>query len=652
MQNGFHVGDSHQVEPPLNSVTGPAGTVRLEPKVMQVLVLLAAHAGQVVTKERLMRTVWPDAFVTDDVLTRAISELRRVFGDDAKESRFIQTIPKSGYRLIARVSSSGGDQEIAAPGQPAHRETLAAGTGHVIEPPTEAGRASAHDPTRWRSWKPGLWAISLAAVVLVGVVVWGWLGADIQVPRVTIAVLPFEHLGGDPEREYLTDGLTEETSASLGQIDPEHLSVKGRTSTKAYKRTPKSLEEIGRELGVEYLVEGSVRAESGRLRVTAKLIRVRDQEQIWAESYDREPGSILELQRDLSVAIARQVRLRLSPDRVNALTRRHSQNAEAYDFYLHGRHFWNQLTPETNRRATEYFVRATELDPEYALAWSGLADAYSASPINSDAPPVVVSKQAREAASHAVASGPDLVETQTALGTVMYWLDWDWPAAERAYRKAISLDPSYAQAHRLLGVVLASMGRHEEARSAMLRARELDSLYPMQHALSAHAEFLAHDYQSGLKFAEQATAVGPAFWISYFQLALVHERLGNNELALKALNDAEALSGGNSKIVSLRGYILAKLGRTNEAESVLRTLKNIDPEKYVPPYAMALVHAGLDQRDSAFEWLDRAIEARDVHLVWLTQDSKWDPFRDDPRFRGLLERCNFMRTARPSPTTH
>ena len=298
MQNGFHVGDSHQVEPSLNSVTGPAGTIRLEPKVMQVLVLLAAHPGQVIAKERLILTVWPDAFVTDDVLTRAISELRRVFGDDAKEPRFIQTIPKSGYRLIALVSSSGAD---ADPKQAVHLATVTAGNDLVTAPAAEAGRSSAHEQTEWRSRTLGLGAIGLAAVILVGVVVWAWRGADTRVPRVTIAVLPFEHLGG-PEREYLTDGLTEETSASLSQVDPEHLSVKGRTSTRRYKSTRKSLAEIGQELGVEYLVEGSVQAESRRLRVTVKLIRARDQVQIWAESYESEPGSMLELQRELSAA--------------------------------------------------------------------------------------------------------------------------------------------------------------------------------------------------------------------------------------------------------------------------------------------------------------------------------------------------------------
>jgi TolB-like protein/DNA-binding winged helix-turn-helix (wHTH) protein/Tfp pilus assembly protein PilF len=618
LQNGFHVGDSHRVDPSLNSVTGPAGTIRLEPKVMQVLVLLAAHAGQVVAKERLMATVWPDTFVTDDVLTRAISELRRVFGDDAKESRFIQTIPKSGYRLISGVSSSGADKEIAAPGQPVHLEMR-------------------------RSWKLALLAISLAVVIVAGVVVLNQLRAGPQVPRVTIAVLPFEHLGG-PEREYLTDGLTEETSASLGQIDPEHLTVKGRTSTRRYKSTRKSLAEIGQELGVEYLLEGSVRTESRRLRVTSKLIRARDQVQIWAESYESEPGSMLELQRELSAAIARQVGLRLSPDRLTALAPRHTRNAEAYDLYLRGRHLWNQLTPETNRRAVESYQRATQLDSKFALAWAGLADIYSASPINSDVPPRDVSAQARDAAARAVASGSDLAETQTALGTVHYWLDWDWPAAETAYRKAISVDPGYSQAHRVLGLVLQAMGRHDEAREAMLHARERDPYYPMQPAVSAYERLLARDYSSALEFAQQATAIGPSFWIGYFQLATVYEQLGNSELALEALQKAQALSG-NSKMLSLRGYILAKSGRTNQAEEVLRTLKSIAGDRYVPPYAMALVYAGLGQRDSAFEWLDRAYAERDVHLVFLA-DPKWDPFREDPRFRALVKRCDFMRTAK------
>ena len=280
---------------------------------------------------------------------------------------------------------------------------------------------------------------------------------------VTLAVLPFENLGGTPEHDYIADGFTEEATTALGQIDPEHLSVIGRTSVMGYKRTTKSLAEIGRELGATYVIEGSIRAEGQRWRVTSKLIRVRDQVQTWSASFDSEPSSMLEFQRELSKAIAEPIRLRVSPERLTALGRRQSRNPEAYDLYLRGRHLWNQLTPPTNRRAVEHFARATELDPEYSLAWSGLADAFSASPINADAPPLDVCPRARDAAAHAVGSGPDIAESQTSQGMVHYWLDWDWSGSEAAYRKALVLDPSSAHAYCLLGVLLGTAGRHAEA---------------------------------------------------------------------------------------------------------------------------------------------------------------------------------------------
>ena len=309
------------------------------------------------------------------------------------------------------------------------------------------------------------------------------------------------------------------------------------------------------------------------------------------------------------------------------------------------------MTPETNRSAAASYLRATQLDPGFALAWSGLADIYSASPINGDVPPLEIAEQASTAVNHAVAAGPNLAETQTALGTVHYWLDWDWPAAETAFRKAIAVDPSYSQAHRQLGLVLTAMGRHDEARDAMSEARRLDPFYPMQTAVSAYERLMARDYASALDFARRATNVAPKFWIGHFHLAVVYERLGNSELALKALAKAEAASG-NSKMLSLRGYILAKSGRTNEAEEALRTLKSIARERYVPPYTIALVHAGLGQHDQAFAYLEKAYEVRDVHLVFLAaQDPKWDDLRDDPRFRRLVERCDFMRTARLSAVT-
>jgi DNA-binding winged helix-turn-helix (wHTH) protein/Flp pilus assembly protein TadD len=463
--------------------------------------------------------------------------------------------------------------------------------------------------------------------------------------KMTLAVLPFENLSADPEREYLADGLTEETSASLGQIDPEHLSVIGRTSVMAYKRTKKTVAEIGRELDAAYLLESSLRAEGERLRITCKLIRVRDQVQVWSESYDSEPRSLLNFQRELSGAIAQQIRVRLSPDRLNGLARRQTGSAEAHDLYLRGRHFWNQLTPATTKRASEYYSRATALDPEYALAWSGLADAFSASPINGDAPPLVAAPRAREAAAHAVQAAPDLAEAQTSWALVKFWFDWDWASAETALRKASAIDPSYPFAHRMLGILLAHMGRHDEAQVAIRRARELDPLVAVEHALSAQVAFVAKDYAAALQFARQSIVVDPEFWIGLFQLGQAYVQLGESELALDALNNAGRFSGGNSKVLSLRGYLFAKLGRTNEALQVLNTLEAIARDRYVPPYAMAQIHLGLGDRDLALEWLERAFDVRDVHLVLLPADPKWDSVRGDARFVALLKRCGFTTPA-------
>ena len=457
---------------------------------------------------------------------------------------------------------------------------------------------------------------------------------------VRIGVLPFENIGAGAEREYLADGLTEETIVSVGQIDPQHLSTIGRTSVMVYKRSSKSLAEIGKELDAAYLVESSLRAEGVRLRITSRLIRVRDQLQIWSASYDSEPGSILTLQRELSQAIAEQIRLTLSPERLRALGRRQTRSAEAYDLYLQGRHFWQQLSPPTTKKAIEYFARATDLDPNYALAWSGLADCYSSGPVNGDAPPQMFWPKAREATARAVSAEPGLAEVQTSLGSLKFWLAWDWPAAEVAYRKAIELDPSYPLAHRMLGVLLSHMCRHEEAQASIGRARELDPLYVMHQSLSSQIAFGARDYPAAVQFARQAIVVDPDFWIGQLHLAQVLVELGEIDLALAALNNSGKL-GVNSKVIALRGYVFARMGRSEEAQNVLQTLLAIARERYVPPYAMAIVHAGLGQFELALQWLERCYEARDVHLVFLTMDPKWDPIRSEPLFSNLLRRCGF-----------
>jgi DNA-binding winged helix-turn-helix (wHTH) protein/tetratricopeptide (TPR) repeat protein len=456
-----------------------------------------------------------------------------------------------------------------------------------------------------------------------------------------LAVLPFENFSGDPGREYLADGLTEETIAALGQVDPARLGVIGRTAVLPYKHSTGTIADIGRELRVTYLVEGSLRAESGRLRITARLVCVQGQVQVWSASFDSEPRSMLEFQRELAGVIAQQVRLQLAPERLAAMSSRQTQNAQAYDLYLRGRHFWHRLTPATTRDALEHYRRATVLDPTYALAWSGIADAYSAGPITGDAEPRKVWPIAREAAGEAVRAQPDLAEAQTSYGFLKFWLDWDWPDAERAFRRAIELDRNYALPHRMLGLLYSHLGRPQEALPAMRRARELDPLLAVHHGLSAQVAFAARDYALAAQFARQALVVDPDFRVGHFQLAQTSVGLGAYDFAERALDDASRNSGGNSKVAALRGYMNARLGRRSDAEQALRALIELRRERYVPPCAIALVYAGLRQFDEAAVWLERACEARDVHLVFLPIDPKWDEFRADSRFKKVLKQCAF-----------
>jgi DNA-binding winged helix-turn-helix (wHTH) protein/tetratricopeptide (TPR) repeat protein len=467
---------------------------------------------------------------------------------------------------------------------------------------------------------------------------------------IVIAVLPFEMIGGSPDTEYLADGLTDEVIACLGQVDATRLQVIGRTSVMRYKRTAKPLQEIGREFGAAFLLESSMRFEGGRVRVTSKLIRASDQVQNWSASYDAEPSSMLAFQRELSVAIAEQVRLRLSPERLDALKRRQTRNAEAYDWYLRGRYYWNNFTPATTRRAIECFARATELDPQYALAWSGIADAFSSAPIHADADPADAWPKARTAAENALRSEPELPETQTSVGLLNFWLNWDWAAAETACRNAIRLDSSYSLAHRMLGILLAHKREDVEARQEMDRARSLDPHDAMHYALSAQVSFVTRDFSAAIQFARQSTIIIPGFWIGHYQLAQAYEQRGEYDLALEALHKAAESGGGNSKVLSLRGYLLAKSGRKQEADSVLETIASMAQQRYYPPYASALVHAGLGDPDSALQQLERAFQFHDVHLALLPADPKWDALRPNVRFIELLKRIG-LPAAFPSYVT-
>ncbi|HET7695360.1 MAG TPA: winged helix-turn-helix domain-containing protein [Vicinamibacterales bacterium] len=603
--------------------------VRLERKPMEVLMLLLERRGQLVSREDIIDRLWgADVFVDVETgINTAIRKIRIALRDPAEAPRFVQTVPGKGYRFAAPV------ELVREPVQP----------GAPVRPDPSPPAAVAAAPAPRRSTLPlvlGLAAVGLLVAAAALITFWRQRAAP-AAPAETLAVLPFVNISGDPARDYLADGLVEEIIASLGRIDPAHVMVIGRTSVMTYKGGTKSLAVIGKELGVDYLVEGSVRAEADQLRVTAKLIRVRDQVQIWSESYDRSAASALSLQRELSAAIAQQVRLRLSPERLDALARRQTGNAEAYDLYLRGRGFINQRTPATTAKALEYLQRATALDPTYALAWAGLAEAYAASPINGDADPLLMAPLARQAAQRAMAADRDLAEAQFAAAYMNWMYDWNWPAAVDGFRRAAALDPGLALNQVSLGHVLSQMGRHEEAETQLKRTRDVDPLNPMVHAIRAQVAFQARHYSAAVEHARQAMTLDDGFWIGHMEAGQAYAELGQPELAFERFAAAARLSGGNSKPLSNRGHLLARLGRTAEAREMLAALTSAAATRYVPPYAVALIHAGLGERDAVFAWLERAYAVRDVHLIFLTADPKWDPYRADPRFTALVKRCGF-----------
>jgi TolB-like protein/Flp pilus assembly protein TadD len=514
-----------------------------------------------------------------------------------------------------------------------------------VKPAPEAGR-----PDRRRRPRRGVALLLITgAGLLTAFAALGWLRGTAPVAPVRIAVLPFDHTGVEPGREYLADGLAEDTMVSLGMIDPARLIVVGRTSTQRYRGTTKSLKEVGTELRSDFLVEGAVRTEGSRLRLTSRLIRVTDQALVWTQSYERERTSMPGLQLEVSAAIAEEVRVRLSRETRASLERRHTTNADAYDLYIHGRTVWNERKPVKTQRALELYRQAIARDPGYALAWSGIADASSAGPITGDGEPLVARPLARHAAAEALRAGPGLAEAHTSQGLVNFWLEWNWPSAEQSDHRAVALNPGYAAGHLTLANMLSHSGRHAEAAEEMRVARELDPLDPMTHAISSQLAFHARDYSAATTHARKAIAIDPESWIGHMMLGQTLAETGSSDLALASLTEAERLSGGNSRPVSTRAHLLARIGSEAEARAILDGLLKRSRGRYVPPYAIALAYAGFGEREPMFDALDAAYAAHDVHLVFLTVDPKGDAYRGEPRFRQLLDRCGFTTTRRTIP---
>lgn len=595
--------------------------VRLERRPFELLVLLVSRHGLLVSRDEIIESLWPSKVVIefDTGLNTLVRKVRLALGDSSGTPTFIETVAGVGYRFIAPVTAA--DTPVGAiPPRPDEPAPQVPATG------------------RNRRAMLAVGALMVAAAVAIGL----WAITGRAPAQISIAVLPFENLSRDDELNYLAAGLAEDTSASLAQADPYHLRLMGRASTMAFADSGRPTAEVGRELGVDYVVTSSLRAEGHRIRVNSQLVRSADSVVVWTASFDRELTGVLGLQRELSIAIAEQVRQRLSPEARDVVARRQTSNPEAYDLYLRGRYAWRQISPAGIRQALDYFERAIAKDANYALAWGGIAHVLSTAPIIADVEPATVAQRAAVAVQRALESDADLAEVQVALGYYHFFLDWDWSASEAAFRRAAALDPNSAIAHLMLGHVRSQSGDHAEARALARRARELDPFLSHIFALSATIAFQAQDFSAAEELGRQAVAIDPEAWVGHLNLGQAQAALGKYAAAKTSFDMALRYSSSSFKSVAYRGHALASMGDVQEARAVAAALSATARERYVPPYVIALVYAGLSENEAALEWLERAFEARDVHMVFLTVDPRWNALRADPRFTDLLERCQFF----------
>ncbi len=493
---------------------------------------------------------------------------------------------------------------------------------------------------RWRSrlgWL-GVGAVALLTALLagnVGGLRWRILGRGAGVPIQSLAVLPLENLSHDPQQEYFADGMTEELIADISQI--RALRVISRTSVMEYKGAKKPLPEIARALNVDALVEGSVLRSGDRVRITAQLIEAKSDRHLWAKSYERDLRDVLSLQSEVARAIAREIQVKLTPQEQARLETSHPIDAKALEAYLQGRLFLEEQSEEGLKKAFDSFQKALQIEPDYAGAYSGLASYYAILPFHSQFSPAQVFPQARAAAQRAVELDENLAEAHASLAYIRAYYEWDWAAAQREFRRAIELRPSYADAHFSYSRFLAASGRPEEALAEIRRARELD---PMESSLRANTALLSYfggRYDQALEELLELRRLEPKLPLVHWGIGLVHEQKRSYGEAIASLQQATSLSPSLNFKSSL-GHAFALAGRRDEARAILGEITERSKRAYVPSYFSALVYAGLEDKDRAFEWLERAYQERSTVLAYLQLDPRLANLRSDPRFSDLLRR--------------
>jgi TolB-like protein/DNA-binding winged helix-turn-helix (wHTH) protein/Flp pilus assembly protein TadD len=605
--------------------------LRLQGQPLQVLATLLRRAGDLVTREELRAEIWSaDTFVDfDHSLHNAIARIRETLGDSAESPRYIETLPRRGYRFIAQVEAAG----ISAPDGSA---------------PGKQGEESPVRVARTRS--RAAQALILVTLVVIGPAL--WLGrtvahrtsADLSLR--SIAVLPLDNLSGDPSQDYFVNGMTDELITDLAKLNS--LRVISRTSVMRYKDTKKALPEIARELNVDAIVEGSVVRSGKRVRITAQLLHGPTDRHLWAETYERDLGDVLRLQSEVAEAIAQQVRAQLTPQQQARFRSAPAVNPDAYDAYLRGRYYLsNQFTmAQPLTLAKSYFEESVRKDPGFALAYSGLADSYVYLAFFGRLPPDRAYRSAKEALSKALELDDSIGEAHDTLGVLSWRFEWDWDAAEREFDRAIALAPSYSCAHEDRAVYLSFMGRRAEALTEMAKSRELD-LGPSSTMTESGAYYQLRDYEGLLQASRRGVVSNPNEWVMHYDLGVGYQGTGKRLEAISEYQKAVELSGGDQDATAALAHGFAVIGRKAEAKKILRDLEQKSKSSYVSPYVIATIYAGLGEKNRAFQFLEKAFQEKSLDIGWqIKADLRIDNLRSDPRFQNLLRRVGLPKISR------
>jgi TolB-like protein/DNA-binding winged helix-turn-helix (wHTH) protein/tetratricopeptide (TPR) repeat protein len=628
-------GDGHELDRSAYELRRSGRALKLERIPMEILLLLVERKGQLVSREDIITRIWgKDVFLdTSNSINSAIRKIRQVLNDDPEKPVFVQTVTGKGYRFIAAVTEVGGPRVEQGDASSAVVNAIQQG-GAVAFAARRPMRSSM--TLRWMLLFAALVVLLAAAYVLRLRARSHTAGAP---HRVMLAVLPFANLSNDPEQEYFSDGITEETITDLGELNPEGLGVIARTSAMAYKHTDKTITQIGSELGVDYIVEGSVRREGGTARISAQLIRVNDQVHLWAHNYERETGGILALQNEIGRAIAQQVQVKLTTSHGVRSVNKYTPNPEAYELYLKGRFYVKKRTFPEIDKSTEYFEQSIAKDPGFALAYAGLADSYMANAIRS---PQYFDPKAKAAAIRALELDDNISEAHAILGAEKADFEYEWQSAEQEFKRAIELNPNDADAHfRYAWSYLTPLGESEQAITEMKKALELDPFSRIYNTVFGCTYLYGRKYDQAMEQFKKAERLNPDFFVTYVHFAMLYVQLGQYENAITELTKARLLSGQESvvKAAPSEETALRKAVATDGGRGFWRQIQR-SKEKllYLGAFDAPQVYARLGDNENALKSLEHNYDEREPLGTLLNVDPAFDSLRSDPRFVELVQR--------------